>query len=178
MRIGFLLLALSLATFGCRRTVTVTSSTTVTTPDTLVAGTVIRSAGTWSAHTSKGSKRLDIKIDADTVSWVVSNEDKRPTGGIGGSAIGEASSSMSLSSARDPWFVFVESPRRLWFFNGSDRLSFRLAGSGGIRGGMAVLLGKLVPTAEKIPEEIIPLLPADLQKLFPPIEPKTERPSL
>lgn len=174
MRIGLLLLTLSLASPGCRRTVTITSSTSVTTPDTLIAGMVIRSAGTWAAHTATTSQKLDITVSGNSVSWTVSSEEKLPGGGTGG---GEGSSGMALSSPSDPWFVYIESPQRLWFFDGKGDLTYSLTGSGGSRGGPAMSSGKLLPTDEKIPAEITPLLPADLQKLFPPIEPKTKRPS-
>jgi len=174
MRIGLLLLTLSLATIGCRRTVTVTSSTTVTTPDTLIPGTVIRSAGSWSAHTATTSHKLDVTVSATAVSWSVTEEKKLPGGGTGGSS---GSSGLSLSSPSDPWFIFVESPQRLWFFNGSGELNYNLSDHGGSRGGPAMASGKLLPTDEKIPADLVPLLPADLQKLFPPVEPKTNRPS-
>ena len=174
MRIGLLLLTLSLATLGCRRTATVTSSSTVTTPDTLIAGTVIRSAGSWSAHTATTSHKLDVTVSGNTVSWEVNSEEKLPGGGTGG---GSGSSGMSLSAPSDPWFIYVESPQRYWFFDGTGALTYSLSGSGGSRGGPAMVSGKLLPTDEKIPQDLIPLLPPDLQKLFPPIEPKTERPS-
>lgn len=174
MRIGLLLLTLSLATLGCRRTITVTSSTTVTTPDTLITGMVIRSAGTWSAHTATTSQKLDVTVSATSVSWSVAKEEKLPGGGTGGAS---GSSGLSLSSPSDPWFIFVESPQRLWFFNGSGDLNYNLSDHGGSRGGPAIASGKLLPTDEKIPADLILLLPPDLQKLFPPVEPKTERPS-
>jgi hypothetical protein len=174
MRIGFLLLTVSLATLGCRRTATVTSSTTVTTPDTLVAGTVIRSAGTWSAHTTTTSHKLEVTVSTNSVGWSVTSEEKLPGGGTGG---GSSSSGMPLSSPSDPWFVYVESPQRYWFFDGKGDLNYSLSDRGGSRGGPAMVSGKLLPTDEKIPLDLIPLLPADLQKLFPPVEPKSERPS-
>lgn len=174
MRTALLLLTLSLSAIGCRRTTTTFSSTTATAPDTLITGMVIRSAGSWSAHTAKTSQKLDVTVSGNSVSWSVETEEKLPGGGTGG---GSGSSGMNLSSPSDPWLIFVESPQRFWFFNGKDELTYSLSGSGGSRGGPAMISGKLLPTDEKIPMDIVPLLPADLQKLFPPIEPKTERPS-
>lgn len=174
MRTALLLLTLSLATLGCRRTVTVTTaSSAITTPDTLLDGMVIRSAGSWSAHTATTSQKLDVTITGHSVSWSVESEEKLPGGGTGG---GSGSSGMTLSSPADPWFVFVESPRRLWFCNGSGELHYNLSDHGS-RGGPAIISGKLLPTDEKIPQDLIPLLPPDLQKLFPPVPPKQERPS-
>ena len=174
MRIALLFLTLFLSPLGCRKTVTYTSSTVVTTPDTLVAGTVIRSAGNWSAHTAKGSQKLDVTLSGNSVSWSVTSEEKFPGGGTTG---GSSSSGMSLSSPSDPWFIFVESTQRLWFFDGKGDLTYSLSGSGGSRSGPAISSGKLLPTNEKIPTDLVPHLPPDLQKLFPPVEPKQERPS-
>jgi hypothetical protein len=84
---------------------------------------------------------------------------------------------LNLSSPSDPWFIFVESPQRLWFFNGSGELNYNLSDHGGSRGGPAISSGKLLPTNERIPQELIPHLPPELQKLFPPVPPKEDRPS-
>jgi hypothetical protein len=174
MRIALLFLALFLATVGCRRTVTISSSTVATAPDTLIAGTFIRSAGSWSAHTSRTSQRLDVTVSGNSISWEVHDEEKLPGGGSSG---GTSKSGMSLSSPSDPWFIFVQSPTRLWFFNGTGELSYSLSDGGGSRSGPAIHAGNLQPTNEKIPTELVPQLPPDLQKLFPPVEPQTKRPS-
>ena len=174
MRAALLLLVLVAGFSSCRRTVTHTSSTVATTPDTLIADTIIRSAGTWSAHTSRASHQLDVTINGTSASWSVKSEEKYPGGGSTG---GTSSSGLTLSSPSDPWFIFVESPQKLWFFNGSGELTYSLSDGGGSRSGPAIFSGQLQPTNEKIPTDLIPHLPPDLQKLFPPIEPKTERPS-
>lgn len=174
MRAALFFLTLLLATVGCRRTVVHTTAV-ATTPDTLIAGTVIRSAGTWSAYTPKGSKRLDVTISGNSISWQVAEEEKLPGGG---STTGTSSSGMSLSSPADPWFIFVESPQRLWFYDGREELTYSLSDRGGSRSGPAIISGELQSTNEKIPADLIPHLPPDWQKLFPPVEPKTERPSL
>jgi hypothetical protein len=117
---------------------------------------------------------LNVTLSGNSLSWTVTTEEKFPGGGTTG---GESSSGMSLSSPSDPWFVFVESPQRLWFFDGKGNLIYSLSGSGGSRNGPAISAGKLQPTNEKIPGDLILLLPPDLQKQFPPVEPKQERPS-
>ncbi len=174
MRVALLLLTLAAASTGCRKTVTY-SSKVATTPDSLIAGTVINSAGTWSANDPKGSQKLDVTISGTSVSWSVSSEKKHPGGGSSG---GSSSSGMSLSSPIDPWFIFVESPKRLWFFNGKNELNYALSDGGGARSGPAIFSGQLQPTAEVIPTDLIPHLPPDLQKLFPPVVPQPKRPSL
>ena len=108
MRTALLLLTLSLATIGCRKTVTYTSSTAVTiAPDTLITGMVIRSAGTWSAHTPKSSQQLDVTVSGNSISCSVRREEKLPSGLTSG---GTDSRGMELSAPSDPWFIFVESP--------------------------------------------------------------------
>jgi hypothetical protein len=49
--------------------VTISSSPVATAPDNLIAGTLIRFAGTWSAHTSKTSQRLDVTVSGNSISW-------------------------------------------------------------------------------------------------------------
>lgn len=172
MRIAFLLLTLSLATIGCRKSITYSTSAAVTTPDTLVKGTIIRSAGTWSAHSPKGSQTLEVTVSGTSISWEITSEEKHPGGG---SSSGTGSSGMTLSAPSDPWFIYVETPQRLWFFDGKDALSYSLSDNGGSRSGPAIFVGKLQPTNEKIPRDLIPHLPAEMQKLFPPVEPKETR---
>lgn len=172
MRIPLLSLALSLASVGCHKTVVHTGAV-ATAPDTLVPGLVIKSAGNWSAHTGKSSRTLDVTVSGNSVSWTVSSEEQIAGGGKSG---GSSSSSMTLSSPTDPWFILVESPQRLWFFNGTGNLAYSLS-DGGIRSGPAIHGGKLIPTDEKIPAILIRQLPAELQKLFPPVPPEEERPS-
>ena len=135
MRTLLFLLSLSLAAVGCRRTVTISSSPVATAPDTLIAGTIIRSAGTWSAHTSKTSQRLDVTVGGNAISWEAHEEEKLPGGGTSG---GTSKSGMTLSSPSDPWFIFVQSPTRLWFFNGSGDLTYSLSDGGGSRSGPAI----------------------------------------
>ena len=173
MRVALLLLTLAAASLGCRKTVTYTS-TVATTPDTLIAGTVVTSPGTFSASNAKGSQKLDVTVSGTSVSWSVSSEEKHPGGGSTG---GSSSSGMNLSSPVDPWFIFVESPKRLWFFNGKNELTYSLSDGGGSRTGPAIFSGQLQPTAEVIPTDLIPHLPPDLKKLFPPVVPQPKRPS-
>lgn len=175
MRIAALVLTLAVATIGCRRSVTIATSTTAITPDTLIPGLLIRSSGNWSTHHSKGSKTLEVTATGSTVNWTITQEEKLPGGS---STSGSGSSGITLSSPTDPWFVYVESAEELWFFNGSTELTYNSSKNGGSRSGPAIHAGKLFPIEEKIPTGLIPHLPPDLQKLFPPEQPKEKRPSL
>lgn len=159
---------------GCRKTVHRTS-TVSTVPDTLIAGTVINSAGTWSANSPKGSQHLKVTVGGTSISWSLDTREMLPGGGSRG---GSSSSGMSLSSPSDPWFIFVESPQRLWFCDGKDKLSYSISDGGGSRSGPAIFAGKLQPTTEVIPPEIAPHLPAGIRNLLPPAEPVEKRPSI
>jgi hypothetical protein len=175
MRTLLTLAFLAIAATGCRKAATRTSTVRIAS-DTLIAGTVIRSAGSWSASTPQGSTKLDLSVRGTSVNWTITNEQKI---GNYGSSSGSSGSGMSLSSPSDPWFVFVESPSRLWFFDGKDQLNYQIRHSGGGgNGGTSIQSGKLRPDSPPVPGELVHQLPPDLQKLFPHVEPPGKRPSL
>lgn len=167
-------LLIAAAATGCRKTVHRTS-TVSTVPDTLIAGSLINSAGTFSANTPKGSQHLVVTVSGTSISWSLETREMHPDGG---SSSGSSSSGISLSSPSDPWFIFVESPQRLWFCDGKDQLSYSLSDGGGSRSGPAIFSGQLQPTTEVIPPEIAPHLPAGIRNLLPPVEPVEKRPSI
>ena len=170
--IGLLIAA---AASGCRKSTSHTSTLSAT-PDTLIAGTVMKSAGSWTARTPQGSMKLDLTVSGTSVNWTITNEEKR---GNFGSSSGSSGSGMSLSSPTDPWFVFVESRSRLWMFNGKDELAYRFQNDGGgSGGGQSIFDGKLLSGSPPVPRELVLQLPPDLQKQFPHIEPAGKRPSL
>src|SRR5690606_251021 len=96
----------------------------------------------------------------------------------GGSSSGGYGNSIPLPAAATAWFIFVESPDRLWFFNGSSKLTFHHSDTGsGVSSGPAIVDGKLRPDSPPIPAELLPRLPAELQKLIPTEPPPVELPS-
>lgn len=170
--IGLLIAA---AATGCRKSTSHTSTLSAG-PDTLIAGTVIKSAGSWSARTPQGSMKLDLTVSGTSVNWTITTKEKI---GKFGSSGGSSSSGMSLSSPTDPWFVFVESPSRLWMFDGKDELSYKFQHpGGGGSGGQSIFNGKLLSGSPPVPRELVLQLPLELQKQFPHIEPAGKRPSL
>ena len=160
---------------GCRKSTSHTSTLSAG-PDTLIAGTVITSAGSWSARTPHGSTKLDLSVSGTSVNWTITTEEKI---GKFGSSGGSSGSGMGLSSPADPWFVFVESPSRLWMFDGKDELAYRFRNDGGgSGGGQSIFSGKLLPGSPPVPRELVLQLPPELQKQFPDVEPAGKRPSL
>lgn len=168
-------LLISTAATACRKSTSHTSTLSAG-PDTLITGTVINAAGSWSARTPKGSTKLDLSFSGTSINWTITTEEKI---GKFGSSSGSSGSGMSLSSPTDPWFVFVESPSRLWMFNGKDQLAYRFQNNGGgSGGGQSIFNGKLLSGSPQVPRELVLQLPPDLQKLFPHVEPAGKRPSL
>ncbi len=168
-------LLITAAASGCRKSTSHTSTLSAG-PDTLIAGTVINSAGSWSASTAKSSTELDISVSGASINWTITTLTKV---GSFGSSSGSSGSGMSLSSPTDPWFVFVESPSRLWMFDGKDQLAYRIENNGGGgSGGQSIFDGKLLSGGPPVPRDLVLQLPPDLKKLFPHVEPAGKRPSL
>jgi hypothetical protein len=160
---------------GCRKSTSHTSTLSGG-PDTLIAGSVIKSAGTWSASSSKGSTKLDLSVSGTSIHWTITTEEKI---GKFGSSGGSSGSGMSLSTPTDPWFVFVESRSRLWMFDGKDELTYKIQNDGGgSGGGQSIFSGKLLSGSPPVPREVVLQLPPELQKQFPHVEPAGKRPSL
>lgn len=170
-------LLITAAASGCRKSTSHTSTLSAG-PDTLIAGTVITSAGSWSARTPNGSTKLDVTVSGTSVNWTIFTEDKIGNfGASGGSS--SSGSGMGLSSPADPWFVFVETPSRFWMFDGKDELAYRFRNDGGgSGGGQSIFSGKLLPGSPPVPRELVLQLPPELQKQFPHVEPASKRPSL
>lgn len=173
MRAVLTLFLLAVITTGCRRSVVHTSASTSTGPDTLIAGTVIASSGSWSASTSKGSTILEISVSGNSFNWTITSEESSGKFGT------RSTSGMALFSPSDPWFVFVESPSRLWMCNGTNELTYKFVNpGGGGSGGHSIYDGKLHSDDPPVPSGLVPHLPPDLRKLFAPVEAKPMRPSI
>ncbi|PAW67026.1 MAG: hypothetical protein B9S38_12945 [Verrucomicrobiia bacterium Tous-C4TDCM] len=173
MRALLSLLLLAVAATGCRRAGT-SGSTSVAAPDTLIPGTFITSPGSWSHTRANVTRRLTINLTGTSVSWNHSIEERSPSGVSSSSGNGGG---MSLSSPGDPWFAHVESPTRLWFFDGKGTLTNDYYDES-TPSGRVIFKGKLQSGAVTVPPDLILRLPAELQKLLPPAEPPGKRPSL
>jgi hypothetical protein len=167
---------LPLAFSSCtKRSRVVVTTHTSSVPNTLLTGDFINKTGTYTYSDSGGSSKLDLTGGGTLINW--SFEITRPLPG-GGSSGGTSGGSISPDDAGDPWFVYVETPQRLWFFDGTKGLDYSLHDGSGGRGGPAIFEGKLQYSEHRVPDELIRKLPADLQKLFPPVLPAVPRPSI
>src|SRR5688572_14449305 len=107
-----------------RRVVTTTSSTPSATANTLVEGTFITGGGTYQHRKGNSGRDLTVNVSGNQVSWNLNLSTYMPNGGR---SSGGSGSSMTVDSGGSAWFIYVESPERLWFFNGKDQLVLRQA---------------------------------------------------
>ncbi len=177
MRIVFLALVIGLCASGCRpRKLTPPPHTGIIPPkDTLVEGTVIQGQGTWNHSESGIFASLTVSSHDKAVVWNFYTA-RQATPGSDGSG-NNIRGSIDLASPASPWFIYVESPDRLWLCDGNAKLSYQIWTSSKNHGADAILDGALKDGSEPVPAEVIPLLPADLQKLFPAAKGKP-RPSI
>jgi hypothetical protein len=163
---------------GCRRVVTssASSSTSPSAPNTLVEGTFITGDGNWHNRQGNTARELTVNHNGNNVSWNLNLATYMPNGGR---SSGGSGSSMQVPSGGGAWFIYVESPDRLWFFNGKDQLVLQQASGYNTEPLTAISRGKLESEAAgQVPAELIPRLPADLQALFPMPSAPVVRPSI
>jgi hypothetical protein len=166
-----LLLCLSLALLAgtaCRKT-----PTTVTKPDTLIPGTFITTSGSFTRTEGRTIHTLDVIQSGTSLTLQYRSSEKLSSGGTSGSMM---QGSTSVSSPTDPWFVYVESPERFWYFEGKSELSILHPLDDG--DGRMISSGKIHPDCANVPPEVVLRLPAELQKFLPTVEPPVKRPSL
>ena len=80
---------------------------------------------------------------------------------------GSNSSAITLAKESAPWFIYVETPDSLWFFDGHWNLSYVRWHKSGRDDVMVINAGKLEGPPEEVPAGMIPHLPTEMQKLFP-----------
>lgn len=180
MRVAVLLVILPLVLSGCRKKSAAAPAST--TPPTLVSGLFVNSPGNWWAPHGSGSFQLEVSGSGNSLryKWLLFDT-PMPSGGGRGSG---GSSPIAIPPWPPDWFIYVEeagASKHLWFYGSNNRLWFVT-----IRGRMTepetVMIidekGKLNSRARRqVPADLIPRLPAELQKLFPEIDPSTKQPS-
>ena len=144
-------------------------------PNTLSSGMFIKTPGSFHFGDRSSTHHIDVTQTGQDIGWTISRSISLPHGGTSG---GSGGGGMQTKAPDDPWFIFVQSPGSYWLCNGSDRLDYHLSDEHGSNAGPAVDSGKLLPSCPKVPLELIPHLPPELQKLFPPVEMPQKRPSI
>jgi hypothetical protein len=173
MKFALLVAVLALSPVACRKH-TMTVSMGASASNTLVAGTFIDGAGTYTHEDGAVTHHVVVTPGPSSVSCQVTRREQR---GMGSSSSSNGRT-IQLAAPSDPWFIFVESPGRLWFFNGKDQLDYHVkAPGGGGSSGSAIASGQLRPNTPPIPPDLILRLPAELRKLLPAVEAPGTRPS-
>ena len=171
---ALLFMAVALSGSACRKHAAGTLRAS-TSSATLVDGTFITKAGSYPYPDGSAAGELTVKANSAELSCTID----QPGWGNGGYGSTTSRISLTLDTPDAPWLVFFESPTQLWFFNGTDHLSFRLRDiGGGNLAGDAIRSGTLLPSSPPVPRELVLQLPSDLRKLFPHVESPAKRPSL
>lgn len=159
-------LLMGAALSGCRKHSVVYSPPPTASANTLVEGTLINAPGVWT-HSNSGAVRiLRVTLSGDIAKCDYEYHDR---GNVG-------SSGLPLdASPPSKWFIYVESLERIWTFDGVDSLQCHLDDFNSTS--IALSHGTLKVDPGEVPSDLIPRLPADLQKLFP-TAPTKPRPSI
>ena len=179
MRISKLVIVLTFALIGCRKTPVTTVPAAA---PTLVPGMFVNSAGSWWTPHGTGSFQLKVTGSGNALKYEIADFPLPgpPTGQPGSSG----SSPIDIPQWSPDWFIYVEDTRPtvyLWFFGSSNRLWY-VAVKGRASGPETVMVidekGALVSRSRAVPSDVILRLPPDLQKLLPPVEAVSKRPSI
>lgn len=167
-----LVLALALSTVACRRHMTVSAVPVAS--NTLVAGTFIDRAGTYTHDDGSVTHEVTVTPGLTDVNCQVTRREQR---GMGSSS-SSSGRTIRLSDPSAPWFIFVDGPGRLWFFNGKDQLDYHIKSPGGGSNlGSAIAAGQLHRGAPPIPPDLALRLPEELRKILPAVEAPGVQPS-
>ena len=173
-----LCLSLSLlASTACRKTSTARSST-ATTPDTLIPGTFITSPGEYHGREGRYTRSIKLSLTGNQVGWTVTNDAIGPGDAAGRHA--SSSSWLALSSPADPWFVYVESPGRLWLCDGHANLYANFIGNTGDNEYLQLVnSGRLTPAKPlPVPKPVFDRLPESIRRILPVPETPVVKPSI
>jgi hypothetical protein len=174
MRAALLFLTLSLSTIGCRRTASHTASV-ATGPDTLVAGTFITAPGEYHGHEGRFTRTIKLTGHGTSIAYSIITEK-----GTSGDAADhqESVSALVLEKPTDPWFVYAESPARLWLCDGHANVYACFVSANGANEHHQLANSGHRTTDEKpLPAAVYQRLPEPLRLLFPVPEEKVEQPS-
>ncbi len=177
MRIPLLLLLLlALAATGCRKTST-TRSSTVATPDTLIPGTFITSPGDYHGREGRYTRTIKLSTAGTQMGWSLTTE---VTGTREATESQTSSSYLILSSPADPWFVYVESPGRLWLCDGRANLYANFIGNTGNNEHLQLVnSGRLSPIDQlPVPKPVFDRLPESIRRILPVPETPVVKPSI
>lgn len=176
MRIVLLLLAAAVGLTGCRKLATHTSSSTaVTTPDTLIPGTFVTTAGEYRGHEGRFTRIIKLTDHGTSIAWSIATEK-----GTSGDAADhqESTSALVLAKPADPWFIYVESPARLWLCDGHANVYACFVSASGANDYHQLANSGHRTTKEiPLPAPVYQRLPESLRALFPIPAEEAKRPT-
>ncbi len=177
-RLGFCLSFAMLAGTACRKTASRGISTVAAAPDTLIPGTFISSPGDYHGREGRFTRSIKLSLTGKQVGWTVTNDAIGPGDAAGRHA--SSSSWLALSSPTDPWFVYVESPGRLWLCDGHANLYANFIGSTGDNEyRQLVNSGRLTPAKPlPVPKPVFDRLPESIRRILPVPETPVAKPSI
>lgn len=179
MRLLTPLIFLTLALIGCRKAPV---TTVPAAPPTLVPGMFVNSAGSWWTPYRTGSFQLKVTGSGNALKYEIATYPAPgpPTGHNGS----KGSSPIDIPPWSPDWFIYVEDTGPtvyLWFFGSSNRLWYVAVKDKATDPETVMVIdqkGALVSRSRAVPSDVIPRLPTDLRKLFPPVEAEPKRPSI
>ena len=154
-----------LAGSACRKTST-TRSSTAATPDTLIPGTFITSPGDYHGREGRYTRTIKLSPAGTQMGWSLTTE---VTGTREATESQSSSSYLILSSPADPWFVYVESPGRLWLCDGHANLYANFIGNTGNNEHLQLVnSGRLSPIDQlPVPKPVFDRLPEPIRRILP-----------
>lgn len=176
MRTLLFIILLAAAVAACRKASS-TGSSTAATLDTLIPGTFITSPGDYHGREGRYTRSIKLSLTGTQVAWTLTTE---VTGTREATESNASSSYLALSSPADPWFVYVESPGRLWLCDGHANLYANFIRSDGEDDHhQLVNMGRLSPVDKfPVPKPVFDRLPEALRRIVPVQETPEVRPSI
>jgi hypothetical protein len=166
-----------LAGTACRKTTT-TRASTAAIPDTLIPGTFITSPGTYHGHEGRYTRTIKLSQTGNQVGWTLTTKVIGPREATGNHA--SSSSLLALSSPSDPWFVYVESPGRLWLCDGHANLYVNFIGSTGDNDYRQLVNSRRLTPGKPLPapKPVFDRLPESIRRILPAPETPVVKPSI
>lgn len=154
--------------------VSVPTAPAVPAPVAIAPGEFATKEGAWEYESAEGVTKLTVDLGGRVLKWVLES-----SGDSGGGAV-------MLRDPKDPWFVYLESPRSIWVYDGQETVHRAVLNPNGSMTQSTARGSSEFRFAPKTaaPQAVLDRLPKPMQGLFPvappppPPEPKKVRPSI
>jgi hypothetical protein len=173
MRAPLFFLTLCLASSGCRRVTPTAAAPSASA--TLLSGSFVTAPGEYRGSEGRFTRIVKLTDRGSSIAWSITTEKKTSRSSPASST---STSALNLANPTVPWFVYVESPTRLWLYDGHANLTASFVSNNGSNEFHQLLNSGHRTTKDKpLPAEVFQRLRESLRSLFPaPAEPE-RRPS-